>query len=146
MKNLTKLSILACWMTAASCLGELDIEPTDIKNQAVAFETVSDVNTGVLGVYAGLGTSSISISSLLSDENMLPVENISGRGIQAFSWKQDAVNPDVIVAWQSFYQVLDRANRILDVISEVPYAPQEEAWLHQLNGELLALRAFCHFE
>lgn len=133
-------------MAATSCLGELDIKPTDIKDQTVAFETVSDVNTGVLGVYAGLGTSSINISSLLADENMLPVENTGGRGIQAFSWKQDPVNPDVIVAWQSFYQVLDRANRILDVIDEVPYSPQEETWLRQLKGELLALRAFCHFE
>ncbi len=133
-------------MTATSCLGELDIKPTDIKDQDVAFESVSDVNTGVLGVYAGLGTSTISISSLLSDENMLPIENTGGRGIQAFNWKQDPVNPDVIVAWQSFYQVLDRANRILDVIDEVPYSSQEEAWFNQLKGELLALRAFCHFE
>lgn len=133
-------------MSAASCLGELDIKPTDMKDQAVAFETVSDVNAGVLGVYAGLDTSSITISSLLADENMLPVENNGGRGIQAFGWSQDPVNPDVTAAWQSFYRVLDRANRILGVIDNVPYSPQEEVWLHQLKGELLALRAFCHFE
>ncbi|MGN6510567.1 MAG: RagB/SusD family nutrient uptake outer membrane protein [Chitinophaga sp.] len=146
MRKIHLFCILACWMAATSCLGELDIKPTDIKDQEVAFESVSDVNTGVLGVYAGLGTSTISISSLLSDENMLPVENTNGRGIQAFSWKQDPVNPDVIVAWQSFYQVLDRANRILGVIDNVPYAIPEESWRDQLKGELLALRAFCHFE
>ncbi|MBO9152643.1 RagB/SusD family nutrient uptake outer membrane protein [Chitinophaga sp. GCM10012297] len=146
MKNFFLLSILAWWMTAASCLGELDIKPTDIKDQDVAFETVTDVNTGVLGVYAGLGTSTLGISSLLADENMLSAENIGNRGVLAFSWRQDPVNPDVIVAWQSFYQVLDRANRILDVIDEVPYTMTDAGWHSQLKGELLALRAFCHFE
>lgn len=133
-------------MLAASCMADLDVKPTEIIDQTVAFQSVDDVNAGVLGVYAAISTHTISINSLLADETMWPVENNTGRGTLAFSWKQDGLNPDVIAAWANFYQVLDRANRILEVIDGVYASPLEESTKQQLKGELLALRAFCHLE
>ncbi len=103
-----------------------DVKPTEIIDQTLAFQSIDDVNAGVLGVYAGLSTHTISTNTLIADEAMWPVENNTGRGTLMYSWKQDPVNPEAIAPWQSFYQVLDRANRILDVIDEVYATPQEE--------------------
>lgn len=127
-------------------MADLDVKPTENIDQSVAFSSVDDLNAGVLGVYAAISTHSISVSSLLSDENMWPLENNTGRGILAFSWKQDGLTSDVIAAWANFYQVLDRANRILAVIDGVYATSQEEPAKRQMKGELLALRAFCHLE
>ncbi|RPE13860.1 RagB/SusD family nutrient uptake outer membrane protein [Chitinophaga lutea] len=138
-------AILSCCL-ATSCLGELDVKPTESVDQSVAFQTIDDLNAGVLGVYAGLGTSSITISSLMADENMLPVENSTNKGVQVFSWKQEPVIADIGQAWQNFYMVIDRANRILAEIDGVVVTGQEESRRSQLKGELLAIRAYCHFE
>lgn len=141
-----RYSLLALWMVAASCLGDLDVKPADIKDQSVAFETVDDVEAGVLGAYAGLTGHSIKISSLMADENMLPLENTGASGSLMYSWQHDASTPEVLPAWQSNYQAIDRANRILAVIDGVHAEAPELERRHRLKGELLALRAYCHLE
>ncbi|MRG46254.1 RagB/SusD family nutrient uptake outer membrane protein [Chitinophaga sp. SYP-B3965] len=146
MKTLSKQWPILFLVFASSCLADLDVKPTEIIDQTLAFQSVDDVNAGVLGVYAGLSTYTISTNTLLSDEAMWPTENNTNRGTLMYSWRQDPVNPEAIAPWQSFYQVLDRANRILDVIDNVFATPQEEQIKKQYKGELLALRAYCHFE
>lgn len=145
MKFLRLHNLLFCCLMA-SCMADLDVKPTENIDQTVAFQSVDDLNAGVLGVYAAISTSTISVNSLLSDEAMWPVENNIGAGTRAFSWKQDGLTADVIAAWANFYQVLDRANRILEVIDNVYATTLEESTKQQLKGELLALRAFCHLE
>jgi hypothetical protein len=137
--------VLACCL-ATSCLGELDVKPTESIDQTVVFQNIDDLNAAVLGVYAGLGTTSITVNSLMADESMLPVENNTNKGVQMYNWKQDPVIADVGLAWQNFYMVIDRANRILDQIDGVYVTQQQEATRNQLKGELLAMRAYCHFE
>ncbi len=146
MKCKLQYTLLTAWIVAASCLGDLDVKPTDIKDQTVAFTSVSDLNAGVLGVYAGLNGQSIKISSLVSDENMTPVENTSNAGGLVMRWTHDPTTPDVLPAWQSNYQVIDRANRILAVIDGIPAVAADEVRKRRMKGELLALRAYCHLE
>lgn len=146
MKAIHSYFAILLYCLTTSCLGELDVKPTESVDQSVAFQTVDDLNAGVLGVYAGLGTSSITISSLMADENMLPVENSTNKGVQVFSWKQEPVIADIGQAWQNFYMVIDRANRILAAIDGVAATAQEASRKDQLKGELLAIRAYCHFE
>lgn len=146
MNTVNKYCLVLLCTLAASCMGDLDVKPTEYIDESVVFQTVDDLNAGVLGVYAGLSTHSITISSLASDENMLPVENNTNRGVQLFNWMHDPVNPEAILAWQNFYMVLDRANRILGQIDQVVVPLQEESRRNQLKGELLAMRAYCHFE
>ncbi|AWO01742.1 RagB/SusD family nutrient uptake outer membrane protein [Chitinophaga alhagiae] len=146
MRSFHKYCALLLCLLATSCLGELDVKPTENVDQSVVFQTADDLEAGVLGVYAGLGTASITISSLMADENMLPVENNTNKGVQVFSWKQEPVIADIGQAWQNFYMVLDRANRILGKIDNVAVALQDEERRDRLKGELLAIRAYCHFE
>lgn len=146
MKMLNKQWPILLLVFASSCLADLDVKPTEIIDRTLAFQSIDDVNAGVLGVYAGLSTHTISTNTLIADEAMWPAENNTGRGTLMYSWRQDPVNPEAIAPWQSFYQVLDRANRILDVIDGVYATPQEETLRNQYKGELLALRAYCHFE
>lgn len=146
MQTLRLYSVLFFSVLVSSCMADLDVKPTENIDQSVAFSSVDDLNAGVLGVYAAISTHSISVSSLLSDENMWSPENTTGRGTQTFSWKQDGLTSDVIAAWANFYQVLDRANRILAVIDGVYATSLEEPVKQQMKGELLALRAFCHLE
>lgn len=141
-----RYSLLAAWMMAASCLGDLDVKPAGVKDASVAFQDVDDVNTGVLGAYAALNGQSIKISSLISDENMLPMENTSNDGVKVFEWQHDASTPNIVPAWQGNYQAIDRVNRILAVIDGVHAELPDVERKNRLKGELLAIRAYCHLE
>lgn len=131
---------------ASSCLADLDVKPTELIDGSLAFKTVEDLNAGVLGVYAGVGTNTIWISTLMSDEATCPLEYTGTKGREVYTWKQEAVYGDIGLAWQNFYQVIDRANRVLEAADDVAVLPQDESLKSQYKGELLAMRAYCHFE
>jgi hypothetical protein len=106
---------------------------------------VDDLNQDLLGAYAELSYySSIYYTSIVTDECMLPSENSSGSGVATHRWQYDgSFTHD---AWPDNYVAIDRVNRVLAAMDGVTAKPGEEILKNQYKGELLALRAYCHFE
>ena len=129
-----------------SCKKQLDLTPTDTIDAAKAYRNLSDINLGLIGAYAILGTSDITNNSLISDEAMLPTENINGGGIATHRWQYDGSNGTITAAFGENYVAIDRVNRALAAIDIIPTTPGEQPVKDQYRGELLALRAYCHFE
>jgi hypothetical protein len=140
------LGSAAAMLLLSSCNKKLDLLPTDDIDPSKAFRTVSDVNAGLLGAYAALNyRSSIFYTTRITDEVMLPSENNTGSGIGTYRWQYDGSFQHE--AWYDNYQAIDRANRVLAVIDDIPAKNAEETELKtQYKGELLAVRAYCHFE
>lgn len=131
-----------CFM---ACNKQIDLTPTDSIDPSKAFRTVDDLNQGLIGAYANLSYySSIYYTSLVTDECMLPSENSSGSGFATHRWQYDGsfTHP----AWPDNYVAIDRANRVLAAMDNVEAKAGEEGLKNQYKGELLALRAYCHFE
>lgn len=129
------------------CLADLDLKPTDVVDQNVAFKSVSDLNTGVVGVYAGFSFANTQYAtSLITDEATMPTENNTGRGVITYRWQYDAGSAEPGAAWTNYYNVIDRANRILKVIDNIPAEGADATTKGRLKGELLAIRAYCHLE
>ncbi|MBO9565774.1 MAG: RagB/SusD family nutrient uptake outer membrane protein [Niastella sp.] len=132
-------------MTVVSCNKQIDLTPTDTIDPSKAFRSVKDVNEGVLGVYNKLNYySSIFYTSRIVDEVMLPSENSTGGGVATHRWQYDG--SFVHDAWGDNYKAIDRANRVLAAIDGIEPKAGEEGLKTRYKGELLALRAYCHFE
>ena len=133
-------------LALSSCNKKLDLLPSDDIDPSKALRNLSDVNSGLLGAYSALNyRSSIFYTSRITDEAMLPSENITGSGIGTYRWQYDATFQHD--AWYDNYKAIDRVNRVLAVIDDLPVKPQENPALKaQYKGELLAMRAYCHFE
>jgi starch-binding outer membrane protein, SusD/RagB family len=142
----TLLVSAAALLLFSSCNKKLDLLPTDDIDPTKAFRTVSDANAGLLGAYAALNyRSSIFYTTRITDEVMLPAENNTGSGIGTYRWQYDGSFQHE--AWYDNYQAIDRANRVLAVIDDIPARNAGETELKtQYKGELLAVRAYCHFE
>lgn len=143
----TKFTILmaAAALCLTACNKQIDLTPTDSIDPSKAFRTVDDLNQGLIGAYANLSYySSIYYTSIVTDECMLPSENSSGSGFATHRWQYDGsfTHP----AWPDNYVAIDRANRVLAAMDNVKAKPAEEGLKDQYKGELLALRAYCHFE
>jgi hypothetical protein len=69
-----------------------------------------------------------------------------------FNWQhvsdsQDWRDAETGGVWTNLYQVIDRANRVLELMVNVtPGSTTEEALKSQYRGEMLALRAMAHLE
>lgn len=144
-----KLSLCAIFLVAllaASCTKELDLKPSDTIDDSKAFQTVADLNGGLIGAYASLDATTITNVSLTSDECTLPSENSTGRGVATYRWQYDGSSGTITAGWESNYISIDRVNRVLAYVDKVKTKSSEEVLKSQYKGELLALRAYCHFE
>src|SRR5690349_19669650 len=98
---------LAASVFTTGCLKDLDLNPSDAVSQGAAFNNVSDLNTGVLGVYAGFAAANTQYAtSLLTDEAVMPAENNTGRGVITYRWQYDAGSAEPGAAWANYYDVI----------------------------------------
>lgn len=140
------LGSAASLLILSSCNKQLDLLPSDSIDPSKAFRTVKDVNSGLLGAYSSLNYySSIFYTTRITDEVMLPTENSTGSGVATYRWQYDgSFQHD---AWYDNYKGIDRVNRVLAAIDNIAALPGDETTQKtQYKGELLALRAYCHFE
>ncbi|RPD41043.1 RagB/SusD family nutrient uptake outer membrane protein [Chitinophaga barathri] len=139
------LYITAITFAASACNKQLDLRPSDYIDPEGAYQNVEDVNQGLLGAYSILSYySSIRYTSLITDENMLPSENSTGSGFATHRWQYDG--SFLHDAWKDNYIAIDRLNRALSASRKVAVLPSQHEALAQYQGELLALRAYCHLE
>lgn len=134
----------------SSCNKMLDIKPTDQVDEEDIFQSVSTVNRAVLGVYAGWAPEyTLRIGAVLADECAIGPKNagVNGDAQLLYRWSYTGFDPEIAAPWTNGYQVINRANRILAGLNKVPVQNEADSSVkQQLEGELLAIRAFEHFE
>lgn len=128
----------------SSCT-KLDLKPTDTISPDKAFRNLNDINLGIIGAYALVDYTMLSLSSTVSDENMFPTENTVGNS-DAFRWLYTAGSGSVTSLYGSYYTAIDRLNRVLAAQDALTFSTAEQATANRYKGELLALRAYLHFE
>lgn len=139
-------------ITAVSCAKQLTILPKDQIDAATVYSNVTDLDLGVLGVYADWREEYlIRIGSVLADECRIGKKNsgigLSGSGQNIFRWAFTSNDEEVTDPWANAYLTINRVNLILASIDDVPVRNMtEQAQKNNLKGELLAIRAFQHFD
>ena len=144
--NLNKIFVLliSAALVFQSC-SKLDTPPTDSIDPSKAFRNLDDLNMGVLGAYAPLSYTLIETAAIVSDEVMLPTENTVSN-TATHRWLYNSSYGSVTAAWNEYYVVIDRVNRVLEAVPNIQINASVSTQLSQYHGELLALRAFAHFE
>lgn len=122
-----------------------DDEPTDSISPGNAFRNIGDIELGLYGAYAALGTSLMQSATIVGDEIRRPEENTVSNP-DAYKWLYSSGSGSVTSAFYSFYQAIDRANRVLENIDKIEVTPAQENLKNQFKGELLTIRAYAHFE
>ncbi len=136
--------VLSVLILTVSC-GKLDLEPTDTLDPSRAYRNISDVNMGVLGVYALLDYTQISLNATVTDEATYPTENNVGNS-DAYRWLYNSSSGSVTGLYYTYYRAIDRANRALAALGTLTFTGTDVATANRYKGELLALRAYLHFE
>jgi len=136
--------IFSLLVLTSSCT-KLDLAPTDTISPDKAFRNISDINLGLLGAYALVDYTPISLVSTVSDEAMFPTENTVGNS-DAFRWLYTAGSGSVTSLYASYYTAIDRVNRTLAGLDALTLTGADLTTGNRYRGELLALRAYFHFE
>ncbi len=153
LKKITLFLLLA--IVASSCEKKLtDLQPIDQIPSQLAIQNMADVANALNGVYGTWSARrSIYISAFISDEIRLGIgTEYRNVGNILFNWihvsdSQDWRDGETGGTWTNLYVVIDRANRLLELmVPVVPANAIEDGLKIQYRGELLGLRAMAHLE
>lgn len=123
----------------------LDLKPYDSVPFSDAIKTESDMSIAVNGMYSGLRSANLYgrtipfIYDLMADNVYISATN-SGRYLPQSNYSVNAQNGDIGGTWASAYNVILRANNIINATLA------ESATTKQLKGEALTIRALMHWE
>jgi len=149
MKKLILLTIAAFGLALlfTACDDELSTSPIDSIDADAAYQTVGDLVDGANGAYATVSGSNIyAINALMPDELRRASTN-TGQGMQIFNHNIIPSDGTISGAWADAYGVIDRVNRVLAAAENIEAETASEVETKdQVIGEMLALRAYQHFE
>jgi hypothetical protein len=135
-------------LTLSACQKVMDIKETDFIGGDVALKTVANNEQGIVGAYAGMNVEmGILLNSVFSDEVKV-AEFYNAATVHEWQYASTDISiRDSYVAFNLYYRIIDRVNRVLQALPGVAATtPAETALKSRLTGEALFLRAYCHFE
>ncbi|UKT62654.1 RagB/SusD family nutrient uptake outer membrane protein [Pedobacter mucosus] len=144
-KTFQKYTLLFSLLVLTISCTKLEFTPSDTISPDKAFRNISDINLGLLGAYALVNETTIGVVSTVSDEATFPTENTVGNS-DAFRWLYTASNGSVTSLYSNNYTAIDRINRTLAGLDALTLTGADLVTGNRYRGELLALRAYFHFE
>ncbi|MEL1243344.1 RagB/SusD family nutrient uptake outer membrane protein [Flavobacterium sp. DGU11] len=153
MKNLKLILFVITGALFVACDDAIDItQPSELPPNLV-YQTVSDMQLGLNGVYASMpGENQIYFTSLFTDEVALGVSN-GGQGTDgalAFLLNP-ATSGDAANMWLENYALINAANRLIYGLENVVIQPDDDtttvnedetAWYNHILAQAHALRAY----
>lgn len=155
MKRNKFLYLLAgVFAISTGCQKVLDVKETDFIGGDVAYKTVGNCEQGVIGSYAALNAEMpVLLNATFADE--VRVADFYNAAT-THEWQYgpaDVGLRDNYTAFNLYYRVIDRANRVLAALpnatastTSAAATAADEALRLKLKGEALFLRAYAHFE
>lgn len=139
-----------------SCQDAIDIDQKGTLTSDVTFETVSDLQYGLSGVYdAYWKFDEINFNAVFTD-NVKNGANSNGQNQSLYNHVLDpttqmvlsTVNPDKLhTVWGNRYVTINYANRVLEAYNKMSFDdPAKQAKADVIAGQLYAMRAMCHFD
>ncbi len=149
MKKLTIL-ILSLVIALTSCTKFLDVQPTGTLLDAQQFQDIQGYYDALYGVYGSMASPRLygkELSYGFADKIGAQFANLNISSVDNFIYKYDYKNQDVVSIidniWLNQYQTISYINNILGHLEQPAFSHSD---LPMIKGELLALRAFLHFD
>jgi len=145
MKN---IFIIAIAFVAFSCNDVIEIEQVGRLGEEQAFETASDLESGILGVYDEFDYSSaIQFNSVFTDQVSIGADNGGqGLGNGEYGFRLNSASAFPAAWWTRYYRAFNAATRVIDAAALITPSEDEQATYNNALGEAYALRAWAYFE
>jgi len=149
MKIFKTLCITAAFLGLTACDDFTEFDRDFILTEEGSIESAGDLERLLLGTYDSNGSYAgiVSINSIGTDETRIGLGN-RGQGLQAHSFTLITGSGEPAGIYNSAYDVLDNANRVIRGADDfIANSNDNTNLLNQIRGEALAIRAWhvCSF-
>jgi hypothetical protein len=145
LKKITLLVLIAGLFV--TCNDIIDIEQPGLLGPNQAYQSVSDLEGGLLGVYIQLDTShDVYFNSAWTDEISIGLENGGQGRSSTYVYQLLTTDAGPTAIWTTNYDAINAATRLIEAAQEfTPSADQQDEY-DSVVGQAHAIRAFAHFK
>lgn len=137
--------ILGLIATFISCDDQLDREPVDTLIEETAFETVTDIEDGVNGIYSNFNPNFlVGFNTTFTDNAKIGINN-GGQSLNLLNQILDTQNNSGQI-WLSRYGTANDCNRIIRAAEDVTVEEGEQELLNTLLAQAYGMRAYAHYD
>ncbi|MGE4586023.1 MAG: RagB/SusD family nutrient uptake outer membrane protein [Mangrovibacterium sp.] len=139
-------------LSLSSCDDFLSFEPSDSVGSESAYSTVSDIETGLNGIYYTLGEyefygrNIVALGDIAADNMWMT--GSSGHFDQIYKYTINADNADLLDIWEKGYELIDRSALLITAAKEMLKEDLSESNTNILKAALAqayGLKALAHF-
>jgi hypothetical protein len=139
------LTILSLAFLISGCEDQLDRAPIDSLINTTAFQSVDDLEAGMVGVYANFNPNNvIEFNSIFTDNVKIGSDN-GGQQLNLLNQILDSQNNSGGL-WSSRYKTINDANRIIEASDLINPNSNEITRYNYVIGQALAFRAYSHYQ
>ncbi|MES3019865.1 MAG: RagB/SusD family nutrient uptake outer membrane protein [Bacteroidota bacterium] len=144
MRNLYIAVLTFSLLTLTSCKKFLETEPKDFLAPETYYNTESELNFALTGVYDVLGSADLYGDNIfyqydITDEGVYGHAGVVN-GVQVYNFSNS--DPLIFATWRTLYNGVGRANLLLENINK---PVMDETKRNVIKGEALFLRAYYYF-
>lgn len=138
-------------MLLSSCSDAYDIIQDNELSEEDAYVTIGHLRYGLNGVYAAYGPDGGGDALLFNDlftDNMRRGSSNNGQGSEEYNFLIQPNSDLPSVMWANRYATINRVNRVLRAYDRLypTFTVAEKRSADHIKGNLLAMRALCHFD
>lgn len=156
MKRIVYTTILASSLLAfIGCHKQLETRP---QTELTELKTFEDVQNALLGAYqgfksnryyhnpaaSGTGSAFSALPEMMGDDMVEALESL-GNWRSMSEWTFNADNPIVLTTFSQPYEIISRANNVLQAVGKYETGSTEEE-AKSIRAQALAIRAHAHFD
>ncbi len=144
MKNIFKFIYACLILSVASCDDAIEIEQPGRLGADSAFQSVTDLQGGLLASYNFLDTTpEIGFTSAMTDECYRGRDN-GGQNQNEQNFNINSSNGYASQIWTNYYGAIGMANRVIEA-SEIVDRNENPTEYDNILGQAYAIRAYAHF-
>ena len=139
------LTIFLTTILLSSCAEQINRRPVDQLLADNAFETVDDIESGLIGVYTGLNfTNQVRHNAIFTDNVKIGTDN-GGQSLSLLNLQLDSQTNSFGI-WISQYNTANDVNRILLASETIEFDEEDQDRLNNILAQLYTIRAYAHLE
>lgn len=146
MKNNIKIFFVLFISIFVSCEDAIDIEQPGTLIAENAFQSVDDLQLGLLGVYNQYdNTTEILFNAVYTDELAIGFDN-GGQNVNQYALNLTSASGQPAAIWTNYYIALSHVNRLIAASDVIEPTAAEQDQYDNILGQAYALRAYTHLQ
>lgn len=146
MKKFSLSFFAGILILVTGCSDAIEIDQPGRLDADAAYQSVDDLQLGILGLYGQIDLSGEIIFNALYTDMLGIAPTNGGQGLSEYAFNLTPASEAPAVFWTEYYDIINAATRLIVAAENIEPGEGDVEDYNNIVGQAYALRAFAHFQ